>query len=263
MIQIWLRSLLFNILFFGLSTLLCLAIVPFVFSGKKTALVMTRIFTRKVYWLERNILNLNYEVRGREHLPKDGAYIIAAKHQSAYETMKLHALFGDPAIILKRELTRIPIWGKFLQNLDMIDIDRSNREEAMESIVSGTRRMAAQGRPIVIFPQGTRVHVSKTAAEKPYKGGIIKMYNATDLPVIPLAMNSGMFWGRNSFLKYPGTVVFEFLPPIEPGLPDKKVIKALEERIERASIRLMNEAKAKDTRLAHIKTPPDYEEVLL
>ncbi len=260
--MVFLRSCVFNLLFFGLTAAMCFAVMPFVFAGKKMALKIARLYTRKVYWLERNIIGLDYEIRGAEHLPKDGSYIVAAKHQSAYETMKLHRLFNDPAIILKRELVRIPIWGWFLANLDMIAINRSNREEAMASIVAGAQRMKDQGRPIVIFPQGTRVRIHATTADKPYKGGIIKMYNAIDLPIIPLAMNSGIFWGRNSFLKRPGTVVFEFLPPIEPGLPEKKVMKALEERIESASIRLMNEAKEKDSRLQILNTPIDYTEVV-
>ncbi len=255
---IWVRAFIFNILFYGLSALMCLAIIPLIFAGRKTSLLISHIFNGMVYKLEKNVLRLDYEVRGKEYLPKEGPYIVAAKHQSAYETMKLHPLFYDPAIILKQELTRIPIWGKFLMKLDMIAINRQNREEAMSSIVDGALRMKAQKRPIIIFPQGTRVRIDATTKEKPYKGGIIKMYNATDLPIIPLAMNSGLYWGRNSFLKRPGKVIFEFLPPIEPGLPEKKVMQALEERIESTSIRLMNEAKENDPGLQHLKTPIDY-----
>lgn len=256
--MIWLRSLLFNILFFGLSTVMCIAIVPFVFCGKKTALFMAKFFTHQTYWLEKHIIGLDYEVRGLGNLPKEGPYIVAAKHQSAYETMKLHILFKDPAIILKRELTRIPVWGWFLSKLDMIAINREKREKSMTSIIEGAQRMKDQGRPIIIFPQGTRVRIDMTAQQKPYKGGIIKMYNATGLPIIPLAMNSGMFWGRKTFIKRPGKVIFEFLPAIEPGLPEKKVIKALEERIESTSIRLMNEAKDQNPALQHLKIPIDY-----
>lgn len=254
MIVAWVRSILFNICFWAWSILVCVTIIPLVFSSKKTALCISHIFNNGVYVIEKYVLGLDYEVRGLEYLPKEGPYLIAAKHQSAYETMKLHRLFGDPAIILKKELLSIPIWGKFLGKLDIIAIDRSNGESALNSITNGAARMKEQGRPIVIFPQGTRVRVDATPADKPYKGGIIKMYNATQLPIIPLALNSGLFWPRNSFLKRPGKVLFEFLPAIEPGLEDKKVMKALEERLEEASIRLMDESKERNPLLRDIKS---------
>ena len=224
MIMVWLRSILFNIAFYGFSTLYCLLIIPFVIFPRPVILMISRLYVGTVYQLEKYILGLDYEVRGLEYLPEKGPYLVAAKHQSAYETMKLQALFGDPAIILKKELLRIPIWGWFLARHDIIAIDRKNREEAMSSVVDGALRMKNQGRPLVIFPQGTRVRVDATAKDKHYKGGIIKMYKATNLPIIPMALNSGLFWGRNAFLKRPGTVIFEFLPPIEPGLPEKKVM---------------------------------------
>ena len=248
------RSFFFNLLFFGWSIFISLAMVPFVFFGKKVTMFIMFLYLKVVYFLEKYVAGIDYEVRGRQYLPDEGPYLIAAKHQSAYETLKLHYLFHDPAIILKRELIQIPIWGRFLANLDIIAINRRNKEESMSSLIDGARRMKDQKRPIVIFPQGTRVKVEVSAKEKPYKGGIIKMYNATELPIIPMALNSGLFWARNSFIKRPGTVVFEFLPPIEPGLPEKKVMKALEERIEETTIRLMDEAKEKNKALKDIKT---------
>lgn len=241
--MIFIRSLIFNIAFYGFTTLVCLFLVPVLLLPRGAILGVTKFYLNTVAVMERLILNLKYEVRGLEHLPKTGTYIVAAKHQSAYETLKLHRLFGDPTIVLKRELMKIPIFGIFLKKLDVIAIDRGNKEESITNIIEGAKRMSAQGRPIIIFPQGTRVNVKTTAKEKPYKGGIVKMYTHANLPIIPLALNSGLFWGRNSFLKKPGTVVFEFLSPIEPGLPDKKVMRAIEDRLEENSIRLMGEAK--------------------
>lgn len=252
MINTWIRATLFNIVFWAWAVLVCVTIIPLVYCSRKTTLRISHIFNNGVYYIEKYVLGLDYEVRGLEYLPKEGPYLIAAKHQSAYETMKLHRLFGDPSIILKKELLSIPIWGKFLGKLDIIAIDRSNGESAMTSIVDGALRMKEQKRPIVIFPQGTRVATDATTAKKPYKGGIMKMYKATGLPIIPLAVNSGMFWPRNAYLKRPGKVTFEFLPPIEPGLDDKKVMKALEERLEEASIRLMEEAKERNPLLRDI-----------
>ncbi len=133
-----------------------MSIIPFVYCSRKTTLRISHIFNNGVYYIEKYVLGLDYEVRGLEYMPKEGSYLIAAKHQSAYETMKLHRLFGDPSIILKKELLSIPIWGKFLGKLDIIAIDRSNGESAISSIIDGAHRMKEQGRPIVIFPQGTR-----------------------------------------------------------------------------------------------------------
>lgn len=209
-----------------------------------------------VYLIEKYVAGLDFEIRGKEHLPEGYSYIVAAKHQSAYETLKLHYLFGDPTIVLKRSLLSIPLFGTFLRKLDVIAINRDNKEASMQSLLEGAKRMKEQKRPVVIFPQGTRVGVQITTAKKPYKGGIVKMYQNAEMPVVPLALNSGMFWGRNSFFKKPGKVIFEFLPPIEPGLPDKKVMKALEDRLESKSFELMHEAKSK---YPYLETPPKRE----
>ena len=120
--------------------------------------------------------------------------------------------------------------------------------------------MAKQNRPIIIFPQGTRVSPATTVKEKPYKGGIVKMYTHTDIPIIPLALNSGLFWGRNSFTKKPGKVIFEFLSPIEPGLPDKKVMQALEDRLEEKSMALINETTNKHPYLKPVGSHTKLEE---
>ncbi|MEM6811901.1 MAG: lysophospholipid acyltransferase family protein [Pseudomonadota bacterium] len=240
--MILIRSLLFNIFFYGFTILACLVLVPLVLFPRKVILGTALFYLKVVELIEKYILGLTFEVRGKEYLPQDGSYIIAAKHQSAYETLKLHNLFGDPSVVLKESLTRIPIFGTFLKKLDIIAINRSNKEEALNSIVEGTKRMATQNRPIVIFPQGTRVAPHTPVDKKPYKGGILKMYKNTDLKVIPLALNAGLFWGRNSFIKRPGRVIFEFLPPIEAGLPEKKVMEALENRIEEKTHQLMREA---------------------
>lgn len=241
--MIFIRATLFNILFYGFTTLACLMLVPAVLFPRNIVLAATKLYLNGVTLIEKYILGLTYEVRGQQYLPEHGTYIVAAKHQSAYETLKLHHLFGDPTIVLKRELMRIPIFGIFLKKLDVIAIDRNSKGDSMNAIIEGAKRMSQHERPIVIFPQGTRVATNVSAKEKPYKSGIMKIYNNTNLPIIPLALNSGLFWGRNSFIKRPGKVIFEFLSPIESGLPDKKVIKALEDRLEEQSWLLMEEAK--------------------
>ena len=259
--MIFLRAMLFNIFFYGFAVFACLILLPLVFFSRPVILKAARFFVTGVEWIERNILGLTFEIRGREHIPDDDTYIVASKHQSAYETMKLHHLFDDPTIVCKRELLGIPIFGKFLSKIGVIPIDRGNKEEAIKAIVDGAQKMRDRKRPIVIYPQGTRVNVDTTAEKKPYKGGIVKMYKHTDLPIVPLALNSGMFWGRNSFIKRPGKVIFEFLPVIESGLPDKKVMKALEDRIEEKSHALMIEAQQEFKYLENTKLlPPPVKE---
>lgn len=216
----------------------------------------TKFYLNGVAFLEKYIMGLTYEVRGLEHLPKSGTYIVAAKHQSAYETLKLHHLFGDPTIVLKKQLMSIPLFGFFLRKLDVIAINRDNKESSINSIIEGAKRMRDQNRPILIFPQGTRVATNATTQEKPYKGGIVKMYSHADLKIIPMALNSGLFWGRNSYFKKPGKVVFEFLAPIEAGLPDKQVMQALQDSLEEKSNALMAEAKAKYPYLDYVPTLP-------
>ncbi|HPF78653.1 MAG TPA: lysophospholipid acyltransferase family protein [Alphaproteobacteria bacterium] len=250
--MIFLRSLIFNILFYGFTTLVCIFLVPVLLFSRGAVLGVTKFYLNTVAIMEKYVLGLTYEIRGKEYLPEHGTYIVAAKHQSAYETLKLHKLFGDPTIVLKRELMKIPIFGIFLRKLDVIAIDRGNKEESINAIIEGARRMSQNNRPIVIFPQGTRVGVNETAKDKPYKGGIVKMYSNADLTIIPMALNSGLFWGRNSFIKKPGKITFEFLAPIEPGLPDKKVMKAIEDRLEEHSLALMREAKEKYPYLQYV-----------
>lgn len=251
--MIFIRAMLFNIFFYGFTIIACLLLWPVVFMSRNVILKTSLFFVNGVEWIERNILGLTFEIRGKENIPEDDTYIVAAKHQSAYETMKLHHLFDDPTIVCKRELLNIPIFGMFLKKIGVIPINRGNKDEAISAIIEGAQQMREKKRPIVIFPQGTRVHVNTTTKDKPYKGGIVKMYKNTDLPILPLALNSGMFWGRNSFIKKPGKVIFEFLPAIESGLPDKKVMKALEDRVEERSHALMREAQQEFKHLGHTK----------
>lgn len=205
-------------------------------------MVVIRTWARGVVWLERIILGLRYEVRGAEHLPSTGGYIIAAKHQSTYETFKLHVLFNDPAIILKKSLLSVPLWGWYLKKSGVIAIDRSTPEKAILSVKEGAERVAAEGRPLIIFPQGTRVNVGVTSKEKSYKAGIYRIHESTELSVIPMAVNSGVFWPKGSVLKKRGTVVFEFLPPLANGLERKEFMVALEAQLETASDKLAIEA---------------------
>jgi len=237
------RSILFNILFYLSTLLACLALLPTLVLPRSAFMWVVHLWLAIVVFLEKYVMGLTYEIRGKENLPESGSYIVAAKHQSAYETMKLHPLFGDPAIVLKKELLMIPLWGWFLKKSDVIAIDRSSPKTANESLIAGARHIQAAGRPIVIFPQGTRVPPHVSTKEKPYKMGVTRIQEATDLPIIPVATNTGMFWPRSGFFKSPGKVVFDILKPIPPGGKKDETIKALEQQIEERSFQLMEEAK--------------------
>ena len=252
--MIFLRSTLFNISFFVVTGIACVLFLPGLFIPRKHAMHIVQIFVQSVYLLERLFLKLDYEVRGLENLPEQGCYIVAAKHQSSYETFKLHILFEDPSVILKRELLRIPLWGKFLKKSDPIAIDRSSKDSAQQ-IIDGAKRMQEQGRPIIIFPQGTRVYAWQTAADRPYKSGAARMQEATGLAIVPMATNTGIFWPKHSWLKWPGKVVFEFLPPIPPGKSISDTTKQIEILLETESKKLELEALAADPRIPRPERP--------
>jgi len=211
---------------------------------RKTMMCAVYLFTYTTTFLEKYILGLTYEIRGAEHLPKEPPYIVAAKHQSAYETFKLHILFDNPATILKKELLKIPLWGMYLKKSDVIAIDRSTPRTAIKSMHDGAKRVAAQNRPIIVFPQGTRVPPGVGTDKKPYKTGLTRIQKATGLPIIPMATNTGVFYPKGTWCKKPGRVVFEFLPPIESSNERKptETIKQLEKAIEEKSNELMEEA---------------------
>ncbi len=236
---LFIRQILFNIAFYGVTTLFCIVLTPAMLLPRPIFIIGLNSYFKSVHLVEKYILGLDFEIRGKEHIPAAGSFIVAAKHYSAYETMKLHLLFYYPAIIMKKELSHIPLWGWLAMKAKMIFIDRGSREIALASIVSGAKRVEAEGRPLVIFPQGTRVALDDTPDRKPYKGGIIRMYEATNQPILPLAMNSGIYWKKNAFFKYPGKVIFEFLPAIPSGLKGADALMQLQTALEAKSNELV------------------------
>ncbi len=230
------RSIIFNIVYYGSTAVICIAYIPMVLLPTRYFIKCLKAYFCYVAFLEKYIMGLNYKILGQEHLPKNGSYIVAAKHQSAYETLKLYVLFDSPAIILKRELFNIPIWGWLAKKAGHIGIDRSNRQTSVQSINEGALRVAKENRPIVIFPQGTRVPIG---IKKPYKKGVSHIAKAANLDIIPLAMNSGFFWAKNAFWKKSGTVTFQFLPPIPAGTSNDKIMDILETDLENASNELV------------------------
>lgn len=239
-----LRSIVFNFfLIFGSLFMSVILVWAFIFPPRRCAEIVGTIYGGFVTLIEKTFMNLHLEIRGMENLPQDQLYIIAAKHQSAFETLKIPfmGLFKFPAIILKKELTMLPFWGMYPVKMGSIAIDRSAGTKALRSIVNGCEKALQDGRNIIIFPQGTRI---PPGDKGDYKSGLAKIYKDLEVPIIPMALNSGVYWGKNKFFKRSGTIVFEFLPMIEPGMKPMEMMKALEAAIEPASDRLVAEAKA-------------------
>lgn len=229
------RALIYAAWFYPWTALHCIGLLWALPMPKPIFLAAIRYYLRSLSLMERLVLGITYRVEGEEQLPT-GPFIVAPKHQSMWETMKLHLLFRDPAIILKRELLRIPLWGWYATKADLIPVDRGGRSRAIESIVAGARRMAAQGRPIVIYPQGTR---APPGAWMPYKVGVFAIYEALKAPVVPLALNSGIFWSKFNAVRAGGTITLRYLEPIPPGLDRTTFMATLESRLETESDRLV------------------------
>lgn len=239
------RSILFNLVFYGLWTpFVCVSMMPSLLMPRGYAVKVAAMYQSGAIFLSKYLLRLTWELRGAEHRPAKGeSYLVASKHYSAYETLLLYSLFDDPSIILKKELLALPIFGWFLKKVEVIAIDRGKKAQAIQSLYEGARRMRDQKRPIIIFPQGTRVKLDATTAEKPYKTGLIKLYAELDLPILPMAINTGLYWPRNSFWKKPGKVIVEFLPLIPAGLPPEDVMRQVETGVEETSRRLVEEGR--------------------
>jgi len=191
-------------------------------------------------WIIRKIMGIEFDVRGRENLPANGPFIIASKHQSAWDTLIYNIIVLDCAYVVKRELFSFPFFGWFLWRVGMIGIDRKGGASTLKQLVANCKARLAEGRSIIIFPQGTR---TAPGTQNPYLPGIAALYAQCNVPVVPTALNSGMFWPRRTFLKYPGTIVIEFLPAIEPGLKRREFSARLEAAIEPATTRIEEEAR--------------------
>jgi 1-acyl-sn-glycerol-3-phosphate acyltransferase len=233
-----LRSVLFNLVFYAWTALLGIAALPLLLAPRAAVMRFGRWWSGTVLALARAIAGIDYEIRGAEHLPRQPA-IIAMKHQSAWDTLAVPVLLGDVAIVLKRELLWIPCYGWYVRKAGMIPVDRGAGATALKAMIRRARAVVAEGRPIVIFPEGTRTAVGTKRA---YHPGVAALYTQLGLPVVPIAVNSGLFWPRRSFLKRPGRIVVEALPPLRPGLERKAFLTELQSRIEAATERLVAEA---------------------
>ena len=226
-----LRSVLFLVWFLAITTVLSLIFLP-VLAGPRGATVwLARLWARWTFWGLKVFAGIGWEIRGT--VPK-GPVLVAAKHMSMWDTLALYLALDEPAIVLKRELLRIPFYGWFLAKAAAIPIDRGAGASALRKMAEAARQVLARGRPILIFPEGTR---KKPGTPPDYKPGVAGLYGQLDVDCVPVALNSGVYW--TGFLKKPGTIVLEFLEPIAPGLKRDAFMTLLENRIETATNRLL------------------------
>ncbi len=233
------RSHLFEALYYLWSTLLALAVLPFAaFLDASGMRRVARIWMRGIGWLARAIVGIDYRVEGWENLP-DTPVIIAAKHQSAWETLTFHILVPKIAIALKAELTRVPVIGWYLMIGGNIRLDRRGGAKALRMLIKDSQAALERGCSILIFPEGTRRDVG---AAPDYRSGVAALYRGLRVPVVPVALNSGLSWPRGHGRKRPGVITLRFLEPIPADLGRGEFMDLLETRIETAGAALLTQA---------------------
>jgi 1-acyl-sn-glycerol-3-phosphate acyltransferase len=232
-----LRSVAFNLLFYFDLGIHLIAAIPTLALPRGALFAVVRFWARTNLWLLRWVCGIRAEFRGLQRIPP-GPLLVASKHQSLWETFALMLLFADPTFILKRELMWIPFFGWYLWKAGMIPVDRGKRSQALAEMTLRARQQIERHRQIIIFPEGTR---RAPGAEPNYKFGVTHLYSEMSAPCLPVALNSGLFWPRRSFRRYPGTIIVEALDPIAPGLPKSEFALALQHAIETATARLVSE----------------------
>lgn len=251
--MIFLRSALFAVTFYASTFVLTLLCLPGLVLPYRVALFFEQKWLAAMLKVVAWTVGITVEWRGEGNIP-DGPVILAAKHQSAWDTIELTRRHPEAVLVLKRELTWIPVWGWYLKRLGMIPIDRAKGVSALKNIAAAATRARAAGRSVLIFPQGTR---TPPGAVRPYLPGVAAIYTQLRVPVVPIALNSGLFWPRRRFMKWPGIVTVEYLEPIPPGLDRKTFMNTLAERIDPATARLEAEALQRFPWLPPIPPPED------
>lgn len=231
------RSHAFSIIALGWTVGLCVLYLPLLAAPRHVHWAAVRFWARGLLALLGLVCGLRHRVVGRENLP-DGPALIAAKHQSAWETVALVVLIDWPVFILKKELLHVPVLGWHFRKTGSIGIDRKLGAQALRAMIPPANAALDTGHQVIVFPEGTRVAVGEHRA---YQSGIAALYARLAVPVIPVALDSGRFWGRRSAIRHPGTITIEFLPAMPPGLDRRTFMRELETMIEGASARLAGE----------------------
>ncbi|HWF65438.1 MAG TPA: lysophospholipid acyltransferase family protein [Rhizomicrobium sp.] len=225
------RSALFMAWFLLLTAVMAIVFLPLLAFPRKATVWMARIWARATLWGLKIFAGLGERQLG--NAPKGGV-LVASKHMSMWDTLALYLALEDPAIVLKRELLRIPFYGWYLNKTAAIAIDRGAGAEALRRMVHAAEKVLRENRPILIFPEGTR---KKPGAPPDYKPGVAGLYSLMNVACVPAALDSGRFW--RGFWKYPGTITLEFLAPIPAGLKRREFMAELEGRIEASTNKLL------------------------
>ena len=223
------RSLLFNFFLYTGIIFIFIIAIPALFLPTKITLVFGKFLGHYVVLIVKIFLGTKVEFKGIENIPKNEKYFVAAAHQSMFETFALQSVLDYPVFILKKELLKIPLFGQYLKKIKSIEIvrdtttkDNLNFFDKVANIIKNEKR------PLLIFPQGTRV---KTEDRVPFKKGVGRIYEALNISCVPVALNSGKVWPKHGFVKLPGKITVSFLRPIKPGLSREDFIKNLEDKI--------------------------------
>ena len=250
--MIWVRSALF--LAFGSlwTSVLALLYLPLLLGTRRVMQRAAAFWCRGLIALVGICCGLRWRVIGRGNLP-DGPTVLAAKHQSAWETLIFHVLLDDPVFVLKRELLGVPLVGWYMRKAGGIPIEREAGVRAIRTMLPRVQGALADGAQVIVFPEGTRTPAGR---RRPYHTGIAAIYARADASIVPVALNSGLFWGRRRFLKLPGVITLEFLPPMPSGLERPAFMRELEQRRETATDRLC--AKARDSQQESHPRAPDH-----
>lgn len=237
--MIILRSLLFNAAFYLVLFVYFVVAIPTLVMPRRGIIRLAQQWARVNLALLRIVCGITVEWRGLDKIPP-GAVLVAAKHQSLWETFALLTRFDDPTYILKRELLWLPFFGWYARHAGMIPVDRGGGKPALTAMAARVRAALAAGRQVIVFPEGTR---RPPGAEPKYKYGIAHLYGECGAACVPIALNSGLFWPRRRFLRYPGTITVEVLDPIAPGLAVEDFFARLQREMETATARLIAQAR--------------------
>jgi len=228
---VWIRSWIYLVLFVSWTTFCGFFLLPTLVRRDWT-LAGIRFWVRGIMFLARTVAGVTCRIEGKENIPP-GACIVAAQHQASFETYRIFLELPRPVFVLKRELTWIPLIGWYMARGGLVPIDRASGATAMRKMLRAAKAAMARGDQIVLFPEGTRVPPGE---QRPYQPGVVALYNSLNVPVIPMALNTGALWGKTRILKIPGQIVFRFLPPMPAGMDKTEILDALRVQIEGADL---------------------------
>jgi len=242
-ISIVVRSALFHLVVsVGLAG--CFLLMPLIALGPRSKVkACVHAAVRAYFWLLKRICGLSYECRGFHRIP-DGPVLFASKHLSKWEAVALPVLLDGPAVVTRRESLYFPLYRAVIRRMGHLPISRQTTLVAAEALIRAARNCIAEGRSVMIFPEGTRTLSTLPFAAPDYRHGVVALYRTLGVPCVPIAVNAGLFWPRNTLLRYPGTVIAEVLPAIPPGLDGTEFLAALTHEIETNSERLVREGLA-------------------